>query len=120
MQDPDRTFADRVFWRSTPLRRWIVLCLAVVAAAGLFGVLPGIAQALDTSSVPTGTTASVDTSGSTSTSVDVGTSSGTTSSTSASVDTSTTSGTSSSTSGSVDTTASTDTSTGSTDTTAST
>ena len=99
------------------LRRWVLLCLAVLATAGLLGgVLPAIAQALDTSSVTSGTVASVDTSGSPSASVDVGTASGTSGSAGAPVDTSTSSGTSGSAGASVDTSVSTGGSTsGSTD-----
>src|SRR4051794_22162713 len=116
VQDRDRPFG-RTGFLSGPgrqrLRRRTLLWLAILGAAALLGgVLPGIAQALDTSSLPTvSTTTSVDTSGSTTASVDTSTSSGTSSSTSGSVDTSTsTSGstnTSTSTGGSVDTSTST-------------
>src|SRR4051794_8623076 len=106
VQDRDRPFG-RTGFLSGPgrqrLGRRILLWLAILSAAALLGgVLPGIAQALDTSSLPTAsTTTSVDTSGSTTASVDTSTSSGTSSSTSGSVDTST------ATSGSVDTSTST-------------
>src|SRR3954452_18018602 len=116
VQDRDRPLG-RTGFLSGPgrqrLRRRTLLSLAIPSAGALLGgVQPGIAQALDTSSLPTvSTTTSVDTSGSTTASVDTSTSSGTSSSTSGSVDTSTsTSGstnTSTSTGGSVDTTTST-------------
>src|SRR3954447_23040424 len=129
VQDRDRPFG-RTGFLSGPgrqrLRRRTLLWLAILSAAALLGgVLPGIAQALDTSSLPTvSTSTSVDTSGSTTASVDTSTSSGTSSSTSGSVDTSTatsgsvdtststsgSSNTSTSTSGSVDTSTSTSTS----------
>src|SRR4051794_34380753 len=94
VQDRHRPFG-RTGFLSGPgrkrLRRRTLLWLAILSAAALLGgVLPGIAQALDTSSLPTvSTTTSVDTSGSTTASVDTSTSSGTSSSTSGSVDTST-------------------------------
>src|SRR4051794_16775582 len=46
------------------LRRWVLLCVVSFGALGLLGgALPGIAQALDTGSVDTGSTsASIDTS----------------------------------------------------------
>src|SRR3954468_2193691 len=94
VQDRDRPFGRTGFWsgpgRQRPRRRTLLWLAILSAAALLGGVLPGIAQALDTSSLPTvSTTTSVDTSGSTTASVDTSTSSGTSSSTSGSVDTST-------------------------------
>src|SRR5919198_6234113 len=57
--------------RRPRVSRWVLLCVVCLAASGLVGgVLPGIAQALDTGSVTTGSTStSGDTSGPTTTPV---------------------------------------------------
>src|SRR3954469_8063925 len=89
------------------LRRWVLLCVVSFGALGLLGgALPGIAQALGTGSVDTGSTsASVDTS----TSIDTAAATSTSGATDTGGGSTTTSG-SATTSGATDTTATTTTS----------